>query len=162
MTLPVGQPLVPAFSSAQQNGEYLVFEQDIEYVYSSGQLAIPVAGQTGTPVGGSQPMEIVQLASPYSSRIVTFTLVRENAQPVIPAPIPKTGETLMSSVIKVATPKVDADGSSYIYAVSGRYVFAPTGSPIFPNSPMGMGSSPINLKSPGNFVLDQTMFQDLT
>jgi hypothetical protein len=160
-----GQPTsgfpTSAFSANQQANPYVVYELDQEYQYNDGSLAIPI-GASPTSPGQRPARKIVNVAAPYSRRIVTFAVARLNALPLVPSPAPlNSNENLTSVKVKTSAPKLWSDGVSRVYAVAGEYVFDHRQAVLPGTDALKMGATDVDSTNPISYVFDSPQFKPM-
>lgn len=118
--VPDAQPPT-ALSSAQLDPEtfYRKFEVQVAYVTKMGKMALPVAGPE------PQNQEIVQLAAPFTYKVVYWVVRRYNAKPVLPHwDTGNSNEVLIYRLIGAPTPTVLNDAARFLWSVEGLYIYA--------------------------------------
>ncbi len=86
-------------------------------------------GKIGVPLGKASPTTgptaaIIDLHAPYCVKIVDFVATRVDASPVLPSRTsPDANLELLSADFWPHVPELQADGISYQYGGTGRYIY---------------------------------------
>lgn len=122
-------------NQAQQ--PYDKFGQTVTYTGATGLTILPLAQAYDLSAPQTAPPSpVMQLSSPTGFIILEFDAERKGAWPVVPAPGLSSsvqGVILKHWEVAFFAPPLTEDGSTKLYKVMGRYVYAPQ-TPGFPGS----------------------------
>lgn len=145
------QTIYNNWSEDTQKAPYDVYLILPAYFVSTGAIQMPVCGlPTFAQVGASgpgqspSPCEIVQVAAPYGEVVVSFLSQRVGIPPTVPDPRPPSQASnyvLLEYAVMPPTPRLEADGTTYIWTAGGVYVYA-LRVPITPSDGYQVGAAP--------------------
>lgn len=115
---------------------YLVYKVRTYYHWDNGTLQLPVAYTTPTtqttgqqvaytaPYTQRQAASVVQVTAPHGLKVVTFEIARLGAKPTLPDPTPQSSNEVLGVMdVQPEAPTLGSDGRTYIYKVSGVYLY---------------------------------------
>lgn len=136
------------FTSENTRHPYHTYKVRTRYVWNDGMTSMAVAGPNGTAA------EVIKVSAACGMKIVEWTATRHGANPQIPTPT-STDENQVRHSFEVVTesPDMMADGT-YVYTVSGKYVYLLRKPVDFTDNKFFMGSGGQDLTPPTAHVIN--------
>lgn len=102
-----------------QLGLYKRYYEDSEYVYRTGLMVLPVAGEGEAPV-------VVRIHSPYRERVFEYDIHKENTPPILPSPKDSGPFRFIAGSIAMSVPMQNHSQRNFDWRAKGRYVLVDT------------------------------------
>lgn len=133
---------------------YTKYEQEHEYHYDNGLIALPVAGTTAKH-------RIIKLHGGIGTRIVKWHAQRRGKPPVIPNMDDLDYDTFLGGTVTPTLPTPDPQGIGFFWVVSGEYSYVQTRPRIAGNNTFPTGQYPFPV-APNDTIAGQLISQNIS